>query len=217
MKKVLFLTMLASLATASQALTLNFEGFAAGTWVKEQYAGSGVHISASNPNGPDKAIIFDSANPTGGDTDLRTPGYHSTNTVPYGKILIIAENDNDSNNDGLVDHPDDEGAQPAGYIRFRFDNVQNAGYADMIDIEETGGTFKFYLNDNLVETIGIPKKGDNSVWRTTWSNFNYDELKVNLAGSGAVGELNVVPEPASMAALAVGVLALIRRRANKSA
>jgi hypothetical protein len=214
MKKTALLLTFATIAAASQATVLNFEGFAAGTWMREQYAPMGVHISANNSTSshPDKAIIFDSANPTGDDSDLATPGYHATNTVPYGKILILAENDRDQNSDGLVDDPDDEGNQPAGWIKFRLDFVAPSGHVDLIDIEETGGTLKFYLNSNLVQTLSIPNMGDNSVQRIAFSGFHFDEMKVNLQGSGAVGELELVPEPATLGMLAVGFLALARRR-----
>ena len=55
---------------------------------------------------PDLGIAFDTANPTGGDDDLRTPGFGVNNSVGYGNVLIIAENDFDWNGDGLIDSAD---------------------------------------------------------------------------------------------------------------
>ena len=214
MKRPIALIAFAVIATGASAQLIDFEGFAAGTVMTEQYAGIGVHISAHNFTGPDKAIIFDSANPTGGDWDLETPGYHPTNTVPLGMILIIAENDVDNNNDGFIDVPDDEGSRPAGWLRFDMDFLSTSGTVTLVDIEEHGGTIDFFLGNgnSPIATIGIPSIGDNSVQTLAFDGFAYDAMQVNLAGSGAVASLNPVPEPASMAALGLGCLALLRRR-----
>ncbi len=214
MKRLLAFSLAGALACASQAIVLDFEGFPAGTWMREQYSGLGVHITAKNLNSghPDKAIIFDSAHPTGGDTDLETPGYHPSNTVPYGKILILAENDRDNNHDGLVDDPDDEGGRPAGWIRFAFDARFSSGYIDMIDIEEQGGTIAFKSGGDTVQTIGIPAVGDNSVQRIAWSGFEFDSMKVNLAGSAGIGAVSVVPEPSALIGLALAAGFVLRRR-----
>jgi hypothetical protein len=214
MKRLAIVAVFAALASSAFAVTFNFEGFAKGTWMREQYAAQGLHISASNPSGPDKAIIFDSSNPTGGDFDLATPGYHPSNTTSLGGILIIAENDTDNNGDGFVDDPDDEGDQPAGWIRFRFDNAMSAGSLTLIDIEEGGGKIEFYRSgvNGPVNTLNILAKGDNSVQTMTWSNLSYDSMKVHLKGSGAMDNLSAVPEPGTIAALGLGAALLLRRR-----
>jgi len=106
----------------AEALVLDFDDLAQGEIVSSQFLKTqGVTISAINfGSGPGLAIIFDSLNPTGGDYDLAGPSWAggnlaSANTV-LGKILIISENDIDSNLDGLIDFPDDEGSRPAGSI-----------------------------------------------------------------------------------------------------
>ena len=206
-------------AGASAQLLLDWEAdgsgepLPAGSWITEQYASIGLHISALNYTGPDKAIIFDSANPTGGDLDLETPGYHPSNTKPYFNILILAENDIDGNGDGLIDDPDDEGSRPAGYIDFAFDFHASDGYAVLIDTEESGGTIEFFREADMVHSLPIPATADNAVQTVSWEGFEYDLMRINLAGSAGIGEVNVVPEPATAVILGLGLLcAAVRRR-----
>jgi hypothetical protein len=45
-----------------------------------------------------------------------------------------------------------------------------------------------------------------------WSGFSYDSMKVHLKGSGGMDRLNAVPEPGTIAALALGAALLVRRR-----
>src|SRR5262245_32027993 len=107
--------------------TIDFDEFPAGRVVSELTTslGSGpIRVSAFNPYlpaGANAALVFDSARPTGGDFDLGTP--HASfggpgvgaggasgpyqNDEPKRKLLIVAENLVDWNDDGLVDSPDD--------------------------------------------------------------------------------------------------------------
>ena len=71
---------------------IDFNDLSTGTVVDNEYAAKGVTISASG--GANKAMIFDTANPTGGDHDLGTSN--------LGKALIISE-------DGDSHDPDDNG------------------------------------------------------------------------------------------------------------
>jgi len=140
----------------AEALVLDFDDLAPGEIVSSQYLQTqGVTISAINfGSGPGLAIIFDSLNPTGGDYDLAGPAWAggnlaSANTV-LGKILIIAENDIDSNLDGLIDFPDDEGSRPAGSIFFDFENPMCSVGFDLIDVE---GPSEFGHNSGFVATF----------------------------------------------------------------
>ena len=58
-----------------------------------------------------KLLIFDTAHPTGGDYDLRTPGSGSGNTSALGNVLIISE-------DGDESDPDDD--ENGGTMVFEF-------------------------------------------------------------------------------------------------
>ena len=155
----------------AEALVLDFDDLAPGEIVSSQYLQTqGVTISAINfGSGPGLAIIFDSLNPTGGDNDLAGPSWAggnlaSANTV-LGKILIIAENDVDSNLDGLIDFPDDEGSRPAGSIFFDFENPMCSVGFDLIDVE---GPSEFGHNSGFVATFFI---GGSELARVGFDQF----------------------------------------------
>lgn len=82
---------------------INFNDLSAGTVVDNEYSAEGVTVSAVGGSG--QAMIFDTANPTGGDWDLQTNN--------LGKALIISE-------DGDSSDPDDNAS--GGILRFTFDN-----------------------------------------------------------------------------------------------
>ena len=125
-----FILTMGSYSSTSAHEFIDFEGFPAGTVVFEVFGdgGSGpIFVEGTNPRfsaGTNAAIIFDTANPTGGDPDLGTPnsdfggpglgvggksGSPFQNDAALGNALIIAENLTDANGDGLIDDPDDEG------------------------------------------------------------------------------------------------------------
>lgn len=212
-------------AAGSAQVVLNFDFDAtnnplpAGTIVTNQFQHLGVTVSARNnrSSGPDAAIIFDSANPTGGDPDLRTPGI-GLNDRPLGNILIIAEDVRDRNNDNLVDDPDDEAA--GGRITFDLDFLANAATFRLIDIEERGGTISFF-NDSIpasapVAMLSIDPSGNNNAVDLAIDDIEFDRIKVSLAGSGAIGEINITPTPTPATAALLGLAGLCatkRRRA----
>ncbi|NNE52266.1 MAG: hypothetical protein HKN30_07675, partial [Sulfitobacter sp.] len=61
--------------------TLDFNAFAAGTVIDDEYASLGVTVSAAG--GAGQAMIFDSSNPTEDDTDLGSSS--------LGGLLIVSE------------------------------------------------------------------------------------------------------------------------------
>ncbi len=228
MRQVIAVVILASgigipvvVQAAPVPLTLDFEldgtgnALLAGQMVDSEFSALGVQITADNAAAghPNLAIIFDSGNPTGGDSDLYTPnpGTHPSNTVPYGNILILAENAVDANGDGLIDDPDDEGNQPAGYIRFSLGTTYNAADLVLIDTEEHG-TIDFLLGGTQVGMAPIPTTGNGGIVAAHFSGAEFDAFQVNLGGSGGLAEVTVVPEPASLALLACGVMAMVKRR-----
>lgn len=222
-----FATLLWAIAigTSAQAapFTIDFNsdalgsGISAGQVLDDEFSPWGITLRADNNRSghPDMAIAFDSANPTGGDGDLRTPGGGLNNTTPLGMVIIIAEDSVDRNSDGFIDDPDDEAR--GGTIFFHFNQLITAsGWVTMVDIEEHGGSIDLLHNGSIVNSVSIPGLGDNSVQDVVFNQTQFDELRVNLVGSGAVGALTLdsttgIPEPASLAVMALGV-ALIARR-----
>jgi len=167
---------------------------AAGTVVGSQWHLFDIHINAVNNRAshPDKVIIFDSSNPTGGDWDLGGP---------WGNILIIAEDDVDSNGDGLVDDPDDEAK--GGIIIFQSNNSCSSLGFDLIDFEENegnSGTLVIILEsggsinipftdfegavwgDNSHNSISIPAEDIGGTFRQVEFHFN---------GSGAIDNIHL--------------------------
>ena len=178
---------------------------AAGTEVGSQWHLLDIHINAINNRAshPDKAIIFDSNNPTGGDNDLGRPwktGNLPSNT-DLGNIIIIAEDDVDSNGDGLVDDPDDE-AQ-GGKIIFQSSNSCSTLGFTLIDFEEkegNSGTLVIILESG--GSVNIPFKdfkgvsyGDNSANAVSIPaediGGTFKRVEFHFNGSGAIDNVHL--------------------------
>lgn len=161
------------------AVKLDFEGFAAGTVFDDEYSAFGVTISAQregdDPNSENDAMIFDSANPTGGDTDLAT--------ADQGNVLIVSE-DNDSSD------PDDN---IGGTIVFDFANPSFVFDIKVIDTEE-GGTIELFDADGAsLGTFAIPQIGDGDIDQVLIDVDGVSRMEVTLNGSGAIDDICIVP------------------------
>ena len=163
----------------------------------------------NNDAGPAAAIIFDSSNPTGGDTDLGTPnqscggpgvgtggeiGEPGENCTPYGNLLIIADNIDDFVPPyGIVDDPDDE--EEGGMIAFDFDMevvLQNIVIIDVdqgaVQMVEQGATLCVYveardLEDNAVESVDLSGTARGSFTR----------IEIHFTGSAAIAQIEYQP------------------------
>ncbi|NEQ41559.1 MAG: hypothetical protein F6K40_37345, partial [Okeania sp. SIO3I5] len=142
---------------------------AAGTIIDDEYQNLGVTISATEFG----AMIFDSANPTGGDSDLATD--------TEGNILIISE-------DGDSSDPDDDGG--GGVITFDLDNPVEFNSINLVDIEEVGGEVRTTDSDGNVTTTSIPATGDASLQTLNIDDSDVVKIEVELAGSGAISGLD---------------------------
>lgn len=194
-------------AAASVTLDFNAIGSSDvphGTIVTTQFQSSfGVEVSGINrgggPNSPALIVAFDTFASNTADPDLQDPfqignAVSNTNfpdlvdpTIPsnynqtasrFQSALIIQENGIDSNNDGIVDNPDDEGSRPAGSIFFDFDDpISSVGF-DLLDVEATG---EFLNNDssNTASPAGTDTtsgyvgfyEGDTEVARVGFDEF----------------------------------------------
>ncbi len=153
---------------------IDFNDLTAGTIVDNEYVADGVTISAVG--GSNQAMIFDTANPTGGDHDLATSN--------LGNVLIISE-------DGDSHDPDDNAG--GGKFIFNFDTPSTVESLTFLDTEESAWVKFFDINGNLIKTVdvhGIADNGQRDV------DFNVDDvarMEVILAGSGAIDNLKFTP------------------------
>ena len=160
----------------------------AGERLTTQYEDIGLTIGSRSCYRSKWLIAFDSANPTGGDRDLKTPGSGWGNHKDLGHLLIIAENKRDRNYDGYVDDPDDHAF--GGCMAFYFDEPVLVSQIDVVDIEKRGGSIWFWRGFKKVSVYPIPAKGDNSVQTLSFElPRRATSMKVCLRGSGAVDNL----------------------------
>jgi broad specificity phosphatase PhoE len=148
------------------------EPLTAGTLITDQFP----DLIISTPDSPYGAMIFDSANPTGGDTDLLAP--------ELGNVLIISE-------DGDSSDPDDNAG--GGVLSFEWDEPVSLGSIGLLDIDlyETEGEVQLFDGaGEVIETISIPALGDNSFQELTIGVNNAARMDVILAGSGAVTQVS---------------------------
>ncbi|MFG6500347.1 MULTISPECIES: Hint domain-containing protein [unclassified Sulfitobacter] len=154
--------------------TLDFNAFSAGTIIDDEYADLGVTVSASGGSGD--AMIFDSSNPTGGDSDLASDTLEG--------LLIVSE-------DGDQSDPDDNAG--GGSLFFDFDDMVRMKGVTFKDIEETGGegTRVIFYDDNgdVIQNHYVQPTGDGG---ERFVQFNIDgvsRFEVRFEGSGAIDNL----------------------------
>ena len=142
----------------------------AGTVVSNQWAAWGINISTDRP-GAHPAMIFDSANPTGGDTDLVSPD--------QANVLIISE-------DGDSSDPDDNAR--GGTLIFDFDRPTTIAELGILDVEhrETTQIRLYDSQGSLIKTINAAGRGDNFQQAIDISAEGVSRMEVELDRSGAI-------------------------------
>ena len=169
---------------------------AAGDIVDTEWEGWGVHVTTNDPvNHP--AMIFDSANPTGGDWDLGSAnedfggpgrgdggraGTPGENSQALGKLLIISE-DADSSD------PDDNGS--GGTMSFTFDMPVRIDDIHLVDVDDMSavGDFKAYSTQDTSNLITMGQSlglGDNSVQVIPLNAGGVQRLDITLPESGGI-------------------------------
>jgi len=220
----------------AEVIVLDFENLAAGQRVDGRINST---VSLSTSGGAGEGIIFDTRMPTSGDGDLvpevnRTPG---VSPEPFGNVLIVAERLTDSNMDGLVDNPDDNGG--GGVFRFDFD-VESTffGFA-ALDVTDGAGsvTIDLFSGDNSIFSFTIDDVagagvdlvtdiGDNVFFGLYENIFGENGIsgvtaaEITLTGSGGIDGLSYAPVPVPAAlplmATALGFGGFVSRRRKRS-
>lgn len=205
-------TALAAVLLSSGAVVFDFEDPAAGATVNA-ISGGGINATvttiSNRAGGSNQAVIFDSAHPTGNDSDLAAPfgpGPGVSGQLSPGNILIIAGPDNGQ---GL---PDDD-AQ-GGTITFDFDQEVNVFGFDFFDLEEEISELVVTTGSGFASSMLVT--GDGQYGSFSTPILGVQSLSFDFAGSGAIDNLNVsaVPLPAAPPLLlaALGGLAFVGRR-----
>jgi hypothetical protein len=141
-------------------------------------------------------MVFDSSNPSGGDSDLGTPnvsfggpgigkagkiGKLFENRDPQGNVLIVSE-DNDASD------PDDNG-YPSKLV-FTFASPLFIDWIGLLDNDE-GTTFTIETSDGGSTTIANWNGGNNSFESVKVGKPGVTKLTVDLGGSGALSDISV--------------------------
>ena len=181
-----------------EMVVVDFEGLPAGTIVSNQFPGVVIEAENRRVSGAgNRAMIFDSSNPSGGDNDLGTPnqdfggpgigaggglGSDNPNEVALGNILIISE-------DGDQSDPDDEAR--GGVFTFTFDNPVRVDHLDLLDIDtnEAGGSVVTVATPSGTQSFPIPAQGNNSFQRVSIGLSDVTSMTVDFVSSGAITEL----------------------------
>jgi len=226
------------MAGSASAAVLDFEGFAAGQIIDDEYAPD-ISISAINlSHGPDVALIFDTMdmNPAGGDYDLVGPfdsiNPSLANNYNPGNVLIIQERNDCNFTAGFCATPDDEGSRPGGEFEFLFSSditLETIDFFDIEKIEDSGNPnseihlFDSSDNEILPGTFFVPSTAGDNMWNqlSFASTVGVRRIVIELNGSGAIDNLtyqneHVVPVPAAawLFGSALCLLGWVRLRAD---
>ncbi|MEM9497521.1 MAG: Hint domain-containing protein [Pseudomonadota bacterium] len=149
---------------------IDFNDLPPGTVVDDEFAALGLQISATGGSG--QAMIFDTANPTGGDTDLATDN--------LGNALIISE-------DGDSSDPDDNAG--GGTLAFEFANTAAIRSLTFLDIEG-GATVRFFdLSGAQITEVSVPGTPDGGQRVQEFDVPSVFRMEVVLPNSGALDQL----------------------------
>ncbi len=230
MKKPLLLsTILCAFSSLTQADVIDFDDFAKGTIIDDEYAPL-LSVGVKNlGGGPDVAVIFDTLDPSGGDSDLGGP-FNSNNpdlqdNYTANNVLIIHERFDC--NDLTCREPDDEGSRQAGRFFFDFTSSITLESIDFFDVEtaENGRRsenairlFDSAYNEIMPNTFYTPDTGGDNMWdRLVFNVEGVRRIELNMGGSGAIDNItySVIPIPSAIWLFGcglIGLVALARRR-----
>ncbi|WP_068309682.1 Hint domain-containing protein [Aliiruegeria sabulilitoris] len=149
---------------------LDFNDLATGAIVGDQFNDLGVTITSGNTGNP--PMIFDTANPTGGDYDL------ASDTA--GKALILSE-------DGDSSDPDDNAG--GGTMNFEFDSAAHVRSLNLIDFEHGGEIRCYDDNGDLIKTVTLGGTADGGQFLVDIDCEGVSKMEVDFAASGAIDDI----------------------------
>lgn len=150
---------------------LDLDQLNAGDVIDQQFITDGVRISSVNPDNP--VMVFDSANPTGGDLNLSVPG--------VGNTLILSE-------DGDSADPDDN--LTGGTFVFEFAGPASVNSLGIIDAGSGGEVRLFDEDGTLLAEIDIPVGSDNTLFTQAINTAGVTRMEVELFGTGALTNID---------------------------
>lgn len=151
-----------------EAATIDFDsaGLEAGTVISDQLTGLTVATSGL------EAMIFDTANPTGGDNDL------ASDTL--GNVLILSE-------DGDSIDPDDNAK--GGTFEFTFDEQVTLESIGFFDIEKAGVIIAYDEAGSVLGVLDATVTGNNQAGTVEVALNGVSRVDVTLVESGAITDL----------------------------
>lgn len=208
---------------------IDFEGFAAGRIIDDEYMPA-VYVGAHNDRrGPDAAVVFDTGSPTGGDTDLaapfsspRFPGL--SDDYDPGNVLILQERIDCDFSTGFCAEPDDQAGSRAGELFFLFAEPVKLTSIDFFDFNWTETRRGRHNRIHLLDEHGadllrphprVPYTGGDNTWgRLEFGVEGVVGIVIELDGSGAVDNIAyedsyVVPVPAAAWLFGSGLIGLV--------
>jgi len=208
-----------SLGGVSQAINrrpdcIDFDSLITGTIPDEVFSQRGkgpILVNGFNPllGSVNAAVIFNSANPSGGDFDLGTPnedfggpgigdggeaGSPFVNMNALSKLIIVGENLSDGNGDGRVDIPDDADVDGA-ILEFDFSAIGPVVVTRITQVDtETdreAPEVDFYnASNDLVSAVTLQQPGNNGVAvNSIMGAVDVTRMVIQLHGSGAIDEI----------------------------
>ena len=168
--------------------------------INSELAVNGVFLSVDARNGrPDTAIIFDGDTPGGAsdtasepDPDLRVSGVCTDCAGLH--MVVIPENINDSDNDNLVDIPND--SSEGGTQRYQFELPRKIVSFDFVDMDRPGAAVHearaysdFACTDLIGSPVSIPNGADGNIQTIVMNKDDARCLEIEYHDSGGVTNL----------------------------
>lgn len=194
-----------ALSSGASATTLDFEGLTRGSILTNQLQAQGILVSGVNNSG----IGFDPGtvlNHTLGDVGVFDFGSSPDQSILYGIVNDLLR----------VDFVNGSDPTTVGNVSFRAGDGDSASESFRVTFYDAGGGV---LQTTDFTTFGGPVDGGVTVTYAGNGVAAFEVLGIGTGSGGAIDDLSfeTVPEPATMAALGVGALGLIRRKRSRKA